>query len=206
VGWLMTWQNRIARCQVRELDLFGHWASRWRVIRTSNAYVFRDPRACRLPSPKIGREHGIKRFNHLLGRNLATARGSANTSQSWQPPIGGGAAAARSKIAREGEQQAGSCLIIAASAGPGSIEAASTGGSSGEQPKGLCGAGRGNGATPAYHTTRAGRLEQPVKRFLRLPQGGSIDLDQTIDRHIRRAPKSIWMHRSSRFRYVGIAE
>ena len=35
--------DRIARIQVRERDLFGRWASRWRVIRTSNAYVFRDP-------------------------------------------------------------------------------------------------------------------------------------------------------------------
>ena len=33
----------IARIQVRERDLYGRWASRWRVIRTSNAYVFRDP-------------------------------------------------------------------------------------------------------------------------------------------------------------------
>jgi hypothetical protein len=40
---VLTWQHRIARIQVRELDLFGRWASRWRVIRTSNAYVFRDP-------------------------------------------------------------------------------------------------------------------------------------------------------------------
>jgi len=40
---VLTWQNRIARIQVREHDLFGRWASRWRVIRTSNAYVFRDP-------------------------------------------------------------------------------------------------------------------------------------------------------------------
>ena len=40
-----TWQNRIARIQVRERDLFGQWASRWRVIRTSNAYVFSDPKA-----------------------------------------------------------------------------------------------------------------------------------------------------------------
>ena len=37
-------QNRITRIQVRERDLFGRWASRWRVIRTSNAYVFRDPK------------------------------------------------------------------------------------------------------------------------------------------------------------------
>jgi hypothetical protein len=40
---VLTWENRIARIQVRERDLFGRWASRWRVIRTSNAYVFRDP-------------------------------------------------------------------------------------------------------------------------------------------------------------------
>ena len=40
---VLTWQNRIARIHVRERDLFGRWASRWRVIRTSNAYVFRDP-------------------------------------------------------------------------------------------------------------------------------------------------------------------
>jgi hypothetical protein len=40
---VLTWAHRIARIQVRERDLFGRWASRWRVIRTSNAYVFRDP-------------------------------------------------------------------------------------------------------------------------------------------------------------------
>ena len=40
---VLTWQHRIARIQVRARDLFGRWASRWRVIRTSNAYVFRDP-------------------------------------------------------------------------------------------------------------------------------------------------------------------
>ena len=41
---VLTWQNRIARIQVRERDLFGQWASRWRVIRASNAYVFSDPK------------------------------------------------------------------------------------------------------------------------------------------------------------------
>jgi hypothetical protein len=40
---VLTWAHRIARIQVRERDLFGKWASRWLVIRTSNAYVFRDP-------------------------------------------------------------------------------------------------------------------------------------------------------------------
>jgi hypothetical protein len=42
---VLSWQHRIARVQVRELDLFGRWASRWRVIRTSNAYVFPRPAA-----------------------------------------------------------------------------------------------------------------------------------------------------------------
>ena len=40
---VLTWQNRIARIQVRERDLFGKWSLRSRVIRTSNAYVFHDP-------------------------------------------------------------------------------------------------------------------------------------------------------------------
>jgi hypothetical protein len=51
---VLTWHHRIVRIQVRERDLFGHWASRWRVIRTSNAYVFRDPqpRVAGVPASK----------------------------------------------------------------------------------------------------------------------------------------------------------
>ena len=40
---VLTWQNRITRAVVRQRDLFGRWANRWTVIRTSNAYVFKDP-------------------------------------------------------------------------------------------------------------------------------------------------------------------
>ena len=39
---ILSWANRIVRELVRECDLFGQWAQRWRTIRTSNAYVFRD--------------------------------------------------------------------------------------------------------------------------------------------------------------------
>jgi hypothetical protein len=42
---VLTWQNRIARIREACTDLFGHTTWRWRVIRTSNAYVFRDPQA-----------------------------------------------------------------------------------------------------------------------------------------------------------------
>jgi Helix-turn-helix domain len=40
---VLTWQHRITRIRERHQDLFGHDGWRWRVIRTSNAYVFRDP-------------------------------------------------------------------------------------------------------------------------------------------------------------------
>jgi hypothetical protein len=42
---ILSWVNRIVRVRIRERDLFGHWATTWRVLRTSNAYVFRDPKA-----------------------------------------------------------------------------------------------------------------------------------------------------------------
>ena len=40
---VLTWQNRITRIRERCRDLFGREAWRWRVIRTSNAYVLIDP-------------------------------------------------------------------------------------------------------------------------------------------------------------------
>ena len=40
---VLTWQNRIVRIRERGRDLFGRVGWRWRVIRTSNAYAFRDP-------------------------------------------------------------------------------------------------------------------------------------------------------------------
>ena len=41
---LMTWVHRLARIRERGPDLFGTWANRWRVIRTSNGYQFVDPK------------------------------------------------------------------------------------------------------------------------------------------------------------------
>jgi hypothetical protein len=42
---VLTWQNRITRVRERCRDLWGREGWRWRVIRTSNAYAFRDPKA-----------------------------------------------------------------------------------------------------------------------------------------------------------------
>jgi hypothetical protein len=40
---VLSWQNRITRIRERCGDLFGREGWRWRVIRTSNCYQFRDP-------------------------------------------------------------------------------------------------------------------------------------------------------------------
>lgn len=47
---ILSWVNRITRIQVRARDLFGHWVTSWRVVRTSNAYVFHDPRTAPQPA------------------------------------------------------------------------------------------------------------------------------------------------------------
>jgi hypothetical protein len=43
---ILTWVNRIARARVMIEDLLGKPVPGWRIIRTSNAYVFRDPLPC----------------------------------------------------------------------------------------------------------------------------------------------------------------
>jgi hypothetical protein len=42
---VLSWQHRITRVREHCTDLFGREGWRWRVIRTSNAYVFTDPQA-----------------------------------------------------------------------------------------------------------------------------------------------------------------
>jgi hypothetical protein len=41
---VLSWVNRIARIRERCEDLFGNMGTRWRIIRTSNAYHFHDPK------------------------------------------------------------------------------------------------------------------------------------------------------------------
>ena len=42
---VLSWQHRLTRIREGCTDLFGRHGWRWRVIRTSNAYVFSDPKA-----------------------------------------------------------------------------------------------------------------------------------------------------------------
>jgi Helix-turn-helix domain len=50
---VLSWVNRITRIRTRERDLFGQWATRWRIIRTSNAYLLRDPLPCHEGRPTL---------------------------------------------------------------------------------------------------------------------------------------------------------
>jgi hypothetical protein len=45
---VLSWQHRITRVRERCQDLWGRAGWQWRVVRTSNAYVFRDPAEARL--------------------------------------------------------------------------------------------------------------------------------------------------------------
>ena len=45
VAGVLSWQHRLTRIREGCTDLFGRHGWRWRVIRTSNAYVFSDPKA-----------------------------------------------------------------------------------------------------------------------------------------------------------------
>jgi helix-turn-helix protein len=100
---VLTWVNRIVREQVRELDLFGKWGTSWRLVRTSNAYVFRDPLPCARPQdlsksenpagtlnqdisllkkeraaptdPFAGMDTGLLRTLHRLGTAMAAREG-----------------------------------------------------------------------------------------------------------------------------------
>jgi hypothetical protein len=49
---VLTWQIRIVRIRERYRDLFGREGCR---IRTSNAYVFCDPKAAELAKRRLGR-------------------------------------------------------------------------------------------------------------------------------------------------------
>jgi hypothetical protein len=75
---ILTWVNRLIRVQFRELDLFGRMVPRTRLIRTSNAYTFRDPLPCaQVPqgreeraggrAPSQCRERAVTGANQLSG-------------------------------------------------------------------------------------------------------------------------------------------
>jgi hypothetical protein len=71
---VLTWVNRIVREQVRERDLFGKWATSWRTIRISNAYVFRDP----LPCAEGRGDPKCKNPSGTLNQDISVSKGAAS--------------------------------------------------------------------------------------------------------------------------------
>ena len=64
---MLTWVNRITHIRTQELDLFGQMATRWRIVRISNAYVFRDPLPCHKPQDSHTEQPGSSKSENPLG-------------------------------------------------------------------------------------------------------------------------------------------
>ena len=79
---VLTWVNRITRIRTRELDLFGQWAMRWRIIRTSNAYLFRDPLPCAEGRPSSRFSSKSENPTGTLNQDISYLREKAPT-----PPL-----------------------------------------------------------------------------------------------------------------------
>ncbi len=83
---ILTWVNRLVRVQFREIDLFGKVALRSRLIRTSNAYTFRDPLPCApVPDGRVGGDAGTG-CGHDAELRAAGALPVALSSKSENPP------------------------------------------------------------------------------------------------------------------------
>ena len=67
---VLTWQNRITRVRERCRDLFGRDGWRWRVIRTSNCYQFRDPQVALVGVPASKSDQRTGTPNQELSKPL----------------------------------------------------------------------------------------------------------------------------------------
>jgi helix-turn-helix protein len=73
---ILTWANRIARIREWGPDLFGRAQNRWRVIRTSNAYIFVDPKPCAGPPVSSKSEFPTETQiqDHLFAKSCSVPR------------------------------------------------------------------------------------------------------------------------------------
>jgi Helix-turn-helix domain len=100
---ILTWVNRIARIREWGPDLFGRAQNRWRVIRTSNAYTFVDPKAsCHTTvsskSDLPTRTEGQESFS-LAPRTLDTANPLHQALLRWERTLEGAAPTAAKSLA-----------------------------------------------------------------------------------------------------------
>lgn len=83
---VLSWQHRITRIRERCTDLFGHQGWRWRVVRTSNAYVLHEKpskseiptgtRESKIPRAVCGAAHDSKTALNKVGEGLEAALAS----------------------------------------------------------------------------------------------------------------------------------
>jgi hypothetical protein len=69
---VLGWQNRMVRIRERCVDLFGYQGWRWRVIRTSNAYQFRDPKPGASAPPNRGKSSRSENPPGTLNQEIHT--------------------------------------------------------------------------------------------------------------------------------------
>jgi hypothetical protein len=91
---ILTWQNRITRIRERCRDLWGREGWRWRVIRTSNCYQFRDPKAqlAAVPASKSDQRTGTQN-QEVLDSVSAPAIDPASALERALARLGGAVAA-----------------------------------------------------------------------------------------------------------------
>ncbi len=74
---VLTWVNRITRERTRERDLFGKMGTAWRVVRTSNAYLFRDPLPCHVPTNINDLASKSENPSGTLNQDISASKGAA---------------------------------------------------------------------------------------------------------------------------------
>jgi hypothetical protein len=94
---ILTWVNRIARIREWGPDLFGRAQNRWRVIRTSNAYVLIDPKA--RESKNTTGTAGQELFPGA-GRALDAANDLHQALQRWGEAVKGAAPSGAASLPR----------------------------------------------------------------------------------------------------------
>ena len=88
---VLTWQHRLTRIREQCRDLFGNHGWRWKIIRRSNTYQFREPEAAR--------QAAIPRKSENPARNLNQDTSTQQTPPAPRTGIGWEAARARIEAA-----------------------------------------------------------------------------------------------------------
>jgi hypothetical protein len=86
---VMTWVNRLVRVDFRERDQLGNLVKRTRVVRTSNAYLFRDPlaEAAHPNCPDRARDAGQKPAESLSIASKSENPSGTQTQDSYKSSI-----------------------------------------------------------------------------------------------------------------------